>query len=69
MNGDKLELIQSLGRDVTSIEQGSNQFSRKVLRELFELLESYSPMWYTKRHHSRAAAALGQCSPSRSAER
>lgn len=29
-----------------------------VLRELFELLEDYSPVWYTEEHHHRAVAAL-----------
>jgi hypothetical protein len=31
-----------------------------VLRELFELLEDYAPMWYTEEHHRRAVAALIQ---------
>jgi hypothetical protein len=30
----------------------------EALRELFELLESFGPMWYTERHHKAAAAAL-----------
>jgi hypothetical protein len=29
-----------------------------VLRELFELLEDYSPVWYTEENHQRAIAAL-----------
>ena len=29
-----------------------------VLRELFELLEDYSPVWYSEDHHDRAVAAL-----------
>ena len=29
-----------------------------VLRELFELLEDYSPVWYTEENHNRAVAAL-----------
>jgi hypothetical protein len=29
-----------------------------VLRELFELLEDYSPIWYTEENHDRAVAAL-----------
>ena len=29
-----------------------------VLRELFELLEDYSPIWYTEETHERAVAAL-----------
>jgi hypothetical protein len=30
----------------------------EVLRELFNLLEQYAPMWYTEEHHNRAVAAL-----------
>lgn len=29
-----------------------------VLRELFELLEDYSPVWYSEENHNRAVAAL-----------
>jgi hypothetical protein len=29
-----------------------------ALKELFDLLENYSPTWYTEEHHNRAAAAL-----------
>ncbi len=29
-----------------------------VLEELFTLLESYAPAWYTEEHHNRAVAAL-----------
>ncbi len=31
-----------------------------VLKELFELLEDYAPMWYTEEQHDRAVAALLQ---------
>jgi len=31
-----------------------------ILRELFELLQDYSPMWYTEELHNRTAAALGE---------
>jgi hypothetical protein len=31
---------------------------REVLAELFDLLEAYSPRWYTEEHHHRALAAL-----------
>lgn len=31
-----------------------------VLRELFELLQDYAPMWYTERHHNQLAAAIGE---------
>lgn len=29
-----------------------------ALRLLFDLLEEYSPLWYTKEHHDQAADAL-----------
>ncbi len=67
MSRDKLELVKS-NRDVSNIDQNNSQFSETVLRELFQLLEDYSPMWYTEKHHSRAAAALGLRPPSRSAQ-
>jgi len=31
-----------------------------ILRELFELLEDYAPIWYTEELHSRTANALGE---------
>jgi hypothetical protein len=31
-----------------------------ALRELYELLEDYGPMWYTERAHNLARAALGE---------
>ena len=31
-----------------------------VLRELFELLQDYAPIWYTEELHNRTAAALGE---------
>ncbi len=31
-----------------------------VLREVFELLEDYAPIWYTEELHNRLAAALGE---------
>ncbi|HVO61611.1 MAG TPA: hypothetical protein VMT53_11785 [Terriglobales bacterium] len=32
--------------------------ARDVLAELYELLEMYSPAWYTEEHHRRAKLAL-----------
>ena len=49
------------------IEGSTDQHDRKpvamvtqaaVLRELIELLEDYSPVWYTEETHERAVAAL-----------
>ena len=34
-----------------------------VLREMFELLEDYAPIWYTEELHNRASAALGEFEP------
>jgi len=31
---------------------------REALRMLYELLESYAPVWYTEEHHEKAEAAL-----------
>ena len=35
-----------------------NARTGKVLKELFNLLEEYAPVWYTERQHNRAAVAL-----------
>lgn len=52
---------------MTVIEEFRDSHERKpvamvnqaaVLRELFELLEDYSPVWYTEETHERAVAAL-----------
>ncbi len=53
----------SLSDDYTSAETGDPLSLQgldpaTVLRELFELLEDYSPIWYTEQHHDRAVAAL-----------
>ena len=32
----------------------------QVLGELYELLEMYSPQWYTEEHHRKAVAVLQQ---------
>ena len=37
-----------------------------VLRECFELLEDYAPIWYTEELHNRAASALGELEPAHS---
>lgn len=37
---------------------------RIVLEELFNLLEDYSPTWYTEAHRSRALAAMFSARPS-----
>jgi hypothetical protein len=32
--------------------------AKEALTELMELLETYSPPWYTEAHHNRAISAL-----------
>jgi hypothetical protein len=34
-----------------------------ALRELYELLETYAPSWYTEGHHDRAESALRSAKP------
>jgi hypothetical protein len=31
-----------------------------VLRDIFELLQDYAPIWYTEELHNRIASALGE---------
>ena len=38
--------------------QSSTAALVEALTELYELLEQYAPMWYTKKHHDKALAAL-----------
>lgn len=39
-------------------EQLPNPTPAGVLKELFDLLEEYAPVWYTQELHDRAKAAL-----------
>lgn len=32
--------------------------ARLVLRDLYELLETYAPVWYTEEHHNQASQVL-----------
>ena len=32
----------------------------ELISELHDLLEDYSPVWYTEEHHNRLASALGE---------
>jgi hypothetical protein len=51
----------SLGDAVRSVDYSKRQVSPVVaLRELYELLETYSPMWYSEEYHNMARAALRQ---------
>jgi hypothetical protein len=56
-----IEMQRSLQSVVsTSTFAPSSADSHTVLRELFELLEDYAPMWYTEEHHNLLAGALGE---------
>jgi hypothetical protein len=57
---------ESVNGNVTYIN-GNRISVNAVLQELYELLEDYSPMWYTERHHNRASAALREPSSSNTA--
>ena len=50
-------LTKVVGPDIFATESAE---PLSILRELFELLEDYAPMWYTEEHHNRAASALGE---------
>ena len=38
--------------------QNNRKKLQEALKLLFDLLEEYSPLWYTKEHHDQAKAAL-----------
>jgi len=44
------------GRLRTAIENETRLYG--ALKSLFDLLESYGPVWYTKHYHDRAKTAL-----------
>jgi hypothetical protein len=52
------ELILDLKLASNRIQPKSVPSRETVLKELFILLEDYSPVWYTKEHRDRAIAAL-----------
>jgi len=57
MKANRLEA--RMNNDVVSLGGYTQSVSPVVaLRELYELLEAYSPMWYTQRAHDLARAAL-----------
>jgi hypothetical protein len=49
---------------VSGVDQGFQEPVNPVvaLRALYELLEDYSPMWYSEKAHDMATAALGHSS-------
>ena len=48
-------------KKVISLDGYARRVSPEVaLRELYELLEDYAPMWYTQEAHELAREALGE---------
>jgi hypothetical protein len=41
-----------------AFERAGHDETREALVELFDLLEEYSPIWYTEAHRDRALAAI-----------
>ena len=39
-------------------DSSRSMLAQMVLEELADLLEEFAPMWYSKQHHDRVAAAL-----------
>jgi hypothetical protein len=53
--------VVSLGDAVRTADHSKQPVSPAVaLRELYELLEDYAPMWYSEEYHNMARSALGQ---------
>jgi hypothetical protein len=44
--------------DKSNAYRAQSVFAAEVLREFFNLLEEYAPVWYTEKHHDRAVVAL-----------
>jgi len=58
MEANRLETRN--GKNVVSLDGCARRVSPvAALRELYELLEAYSPMWYTEEAHNLARAACG----------
>ena len=52
-------------REALDAFQARLTHAAEVFREVFNLLEEYAPVWYTKEHHSRAVVALSSFEESR----
>jgi len=50
-HGEMIPSMENYARTVSPVA---------ALRKLYELLEAYSPMWYTQEAHELAQAALGE---------
>jgi hypothetical protein len=60
MNSHLLEVVSGGRKEHNNDNRPSQITPAAVLQELFELLEDYSPIWYTQESHDRAVAALGR---------
>lgn len=62
MKAIRVEVIESNGATLVPLE--GRRVERvtpiEALKELFELLEDYSPMWYSEETRERAMSALKQ---------
>ena len=57
--GTKIVYMMRCAETATLLTGGTgNSDSRNVLAELFELLEQFSPSWFTEDHYNRVKAAL-----------
>ena len=56
-------LHTSVSTPLTSAHMRVPAEGNEVLREIFELLEDYAPIWYTEELQKRVAAALGELQP------
>jgi prephenate dehydrogenase len=64
VNPTRAELPETVKDNVTFIDQHTR--TTAALQELFQLLEDYSPVWYTEEHHDRVAGVLRGWFPAKS---
>lgn len=60
MNSHLLEVVSGAGKTHDNDDRLKPITPVAVLQELFELLEDYSPIWYTQENHDRAVAVLSR---------
>ena len=59
--GDRVIALKRYGaglRQAGISDSSRSMLAQMVLEELADLLEEFAPMWYSKQHHDRVAAAL-----------
>ena len=64
MSPKRAGLPETVKDNVTFIDQHTR--TKAALHELYQLLEDYSPVWYTEEHHNRAAGVLRGWFPAKS---